>query len=452
MVPQFVGGVAGSVLILTAVTFVFTGCLIVLAVARRRYREKHFKHLDDAREHHQPLITKLLNGGEDYPHVLSTLRAIAGRHRIYILECLCLQNKASPEQLPRIRRLCEDLGLVEIWQRQLANTVENRTGRWSFLVRAQSAENLSIIRQQPSWPLLVRALDDPHPDVQAVAVRALAAIGERQSFAPLIQQLHRAVFIPSIGPSVRSIKAALVQFPLEYAPDLLPSLSHSHPRIRFLATDVIREMVEHAGKAQTGLDPEAFPAALIEIFLNKLCRDENPDVRARSAHVISSFTDPRVRAALLALLDDSQWFVRLHAVRALAQRKYASDDSHLARHITDPNWRVREAAVRALSALGQFGLLLDFLIESNDRYAREQIVEELERDGFMSELLVSYAGNNGLRERRVIEQLARLGKATYIIAFLRNGAPPTLREKFMLEFGGDADPSVRAWAQQITQA
>ena len=92
----------------------------------------------------------------------------------------------------------------------------------------------------------------------------------------------------------------------------------TQPRIRFLATDIIREMVEHAGKSAAGLDAEGFPAALIEVFLNKLCRDANPDVRARAAPVISSFTDPRVRPTLLALLDDSQWFVRLHAVRALA--------------------------------------------------------------------------------------------------------------------------------------
>jgi len=70
----------------------------------------------------------------------------------------------------------------------------------------------------------------------------------------------------------------------------------------------------------------------------------------------------------------------------------------------------------------------------------------------MSKLLVQDSGEEGLREKRAVEQLARLGKVSYIIAFLQNGAPPRLREKFLLEFGLDADPRVRAWAQQIARA
>ena len=466
MVSRFVGEFAGLVLVLTAVTFAFTGSLIVLAVARRRYREEHFKRLDDARKHYRPIITELLKEGTGYEQVLSTLQAIAGKQRMYILERLCLENMPTPGQVPTIRRLCEDLGLVDLWQRQVANTFRTptgrspsaggdlleRTGRLSFVISAQSAENLRFIQHQPSWPLLVKSLEAPHPDVQAVAARALAAIAEPQSVPALVQCLHRAVFIPSAVLSVRSIKDALVRFPLEFARDLLPSLSHAHPRIRFLATDIIREMVEHAAKSEAGLDAEVFPAALTEVFLNKLCRDVNPDVRARAAPVIGSFTDPRARPALLALLDDSQWFVRLHAVRALAHPKYISESACIAHRTTDPNWRVREAAVKTLAALGEFGLLLDHLIWSDDRYAREQIAEELERNGFMSKLLVQYSGDTGLREKRAVEQLARLGKVSYIIAFLQNGAPPRLREKFLLEFGLDADPRVRAWAQQIARA
>ena len=75
MVSRFVGEFAGLVLVLTAITFAFTGSLIVLAVARRRYREEHFKRLDDARKHYRPIITELLKGGTGYEQVLSTLQA-----------------------------------------------------------------------------------------------------------------------------------------------------------------------------------------------------------------------------------------------------------------------------------------------------------------------------------------------------------------------------------------
>jgi hypothetical protein len=281
MVPRFVGEFAGLVLVLTAITLAFTGSLIVLAVARRRYREKHFKRLDDAREHYRPIITELLKAGTGYEQVLSTLQAIAGKQRMYILERLCLENMPTPGQVPTIRRLCEDLGLVDLWQRQLANTFQTptgrspsggghlleRPGRLSFLVRAKSAENLRFIQHQPSWPLLVKSLEAPHPDVQAVAARALAAIAEPQSVPALVQCLHRAVFIPSTGLSVRSIKDALVRFPLEFARDLLPSLSHAHPcglphRAQRYPIATKGQAHDSFGRESLGLSPEGAAACV----------------------------------------------------------------------------------------------------------------------------------------------------------------------------------------------
>ncbi len=115
-----------------------------------------------------------------------------------------------------------------------------------------------------------------------------------------------------------------------------------------------------------------------------------------------------------------------------------------------------EAAAQALISLGQFDLLLDHLIHSDDRYSREQIAEELERDGFMAKLLARYAGEAGTRERRAIEQLARMGKTSYIIARLRNGGPSRLsarlRERLVLDFERHADPEVRAWVRIIAPA
>src|SRR5579859_2968292 len=54
MVSPLVGEFARSVLLLTFIIFVFTACLIVLAVGRRRYREKRFRQLDSARADFQP--------------------------------------------------------------------------------------------------------------------------------------------------------------------------------------------------------------------------------------------------------------------------------------------------------------------------------------------------------------------------------------------------------------
>src|SRR5205823_1982012 len=98
--------------------------------------------------------------------------------------------------------------------------------------------------------------------------------------------------------------------------------------------------------------------------------------------------------------------------------------------------RVREAAAHTLVCLGQFDRLIEHLIHSDDRYAKEQIAEELERDGFMSMILTEYAGGAQARERSVLEQLARMGKTSYIIARLQNGGPARLRERLAMDFAG----------------
>lgn len=463
-----VGKFAALVLAITAIIFFITALLIVFTLARRRQRKKHFERIDEARDRYKPLINALLEGRQEYSQVLSALRAITGAQRMHVLERLCLEDVPAQAQMPVLRRLCEDLGLVDLWQHQLAEVHEaaireslsspanafQRIVPLSFLVRARSAENLRLIAHQPSWQILVKALEDPHSDVQAVAARALAAIGDPESFPALVKRLHLTVFIPSEGLSVRFIKAAVVSFPLRLACELRASLEHAHPRIRFLATDAIREMVEReaAGNREFTLEASSFSTALIEVFLKRLCLDQHADVRARAAPVIGYFEDPRARSVLLKLIDDPEWFVRMHAVRALAKPRYRPEAEQIMRRLTDRNWRVREAAAHTLAELEQYDLLLDHLVCSDDRYSREQIAEELERSGFLSRLLASYARTADEREKRVVEELARIGKTSYIIALLQNGAPPRLRERFLVDFEQHADPQLRAWVERLAQA
>jgi HEAT repeat protein len=331
--------------------------------------------------------------------------------------------------------------------------VLERVGRLHFLVRAKAADNLGIIQHRPSWPLLVRALEDPHPDVQTVAVRALAAIQEPDSFAPLVQRIHAVVLKPASTLSLRAIKTALVSFPLKQAVGLIPSLNYSHRRIRFLATDIIREIVERhaAWEEEFVLDAKIFPPELAEAFLNQLCFDENPDVRARTAPVISHLADPRATPVLLTLLEDPQWFVRLHAVRALAKRKYLSQAARVAQRLTDPHWMVREAAARTLLVFGRVGSdeLASHFLSTEDRYSREQIADEMQRAGLIPGLLAQFGSAEDGVEAHVLEQFAQMGKTSYLIAVLHHSSEHNLRKKFIQRFGRHPDPQIRAWVRHI---
>ncbi|MGD0697528.1 MAG: HEAT repeat domain-containing protein [Terriglobia bacterium] len=402
---------------------------IIATLIGHRRRDEQLQHMNRLMGHCRPLLDGVLTGQIEYARGRDTLRAMAADDRTRVLEQLLLEGNPKPDQVPVLRRLCEELGLVEIWQGQLAgpanssegrdadarrNRAQRRARQHSFLRQATAAHYLGLIRHQPSWPLFVRALSNLNPDLAAVAARSLAAIGEPESFPALVDQLHSVLLDPATSLSLRSIKAALISFPLECAEMLLPSLTHANGRIRFVAVDIIREMVERRARTTPGfvLDLKTFPPQLTKIFLERLCRDDSLDVRARASGVIAHMADPRATSALLDLLDDAEWPVRLHAVRALAKPRYASEAAVIARRLTDSRWRVREAAARSLVALGSEGLHFLFrqFLVSGDKYSQEQIAEEIQRAGLLPQLLGESLDGVGGKAIPAAEQLALVAR------------------------------------------
>ncbi|MEJ2007183.1 MAG: HEAT repeat domain-containing protein [Acidobacteriota bacterium] len=443
--------------------------LVGVVIIRRKRRQKFFQRMDALREKYGPVIAGVLSGGMAYEQGLRELREVSGPGSLSMLERLCLEKRPASAEMPVLGRLCEDLGLVKIWQERLAGQTDKTSLRealvdppgWvlrvrflSFLIRSKSAENLGLIRHGPSWPLLVKALEDPSPDLQAVAARALAAIRHPGSFPALVERFHKAVLDPAPVLSVRTLKSALVSFPLQSACGLAVSLRHTNPRIRFLAADVIREMVEReaGGNPDFCLDQENGNAELAALFLTKLAFDVNPDVRAQAAHVIVCLPDPRSGPVLVGLLKDSVWFVRLHAVRSLSKPKFASHAGWVAKALTDSNWRVREAAVRALRAFGPAGLdeLTGRFLETRDRYSQEQIAEEFQRAGLIPQLLARCAEKGRNREAAVLSRLVEMGKTSYIISLLDLGeGNAALHKEFLRKLGQKAVPQILHWLQPV---
>ena len=138
---------------------------------------------------------------------------------------------------------------------------------------------------------------------------------------------------------------------------------------------------------------------------------------------------------------------------SLARPRYAGLAAEIAERLTDSNWRVREAAARALPKLGPPGVdaLLECLVSTQDRYCREQIIEEIERAGLLPTLLARYAENAGGREGQAIEQFVNAGKTSGLLAVLENGAAPEARDRFMNDFGRHPDPQIRVWVERVAR-
>jgi HEAT repeat protein len=425
-----------------------TFMLVLVAILRRRQEARYFQGVDQLRRNFGPILTKLLAGGLS-PEGMKALRTLAIPDLELLLEPYLSKGKLRDHQITILQRLCRELGLIRIWQRRLAGEREpagvfrspwapealvHRVSWLHFLLRATSARNLGALRHEASWPLLAKSLDDLHPDVRSVALRSLALIHAPRSFSALLERLHLSVLEQDPSPSQDHLRAALAGFALPHSRELLSSLRHPHGQIRFLAADILREMVYRAaaGSQDFALTSEAISPDLSDLLLNQLSCDANPEVRSRIVEVIAYLHDARSAPVLLRLIDDAQWFVRLRTVRALAKRRYLPHLTEIRACLFDRQWRVREAAIQTLLSFSQEGTshVFQHFLATDDRGCQDQIIEAIQRSGLVTSLVQDYAeGGNGLA-KRVVEEIASLG-ATACIAGMLKSSTPEFRQRFL---------------------
>ena len=205
------------------------------------------------------LTPSALLQGKCSAQCLLRLRAFPLSTLEFLLEPLLLKSASVPPLAAVLREVCLELGLIDVWQRRILGQFEAMTLRQvlstpdgplhfffqlRFLLRARSARNLGLLRHQASWPILVKALDDPHPDVQQVALRALSALCVPQSLPALLIQMNNAVSNGHSSLSLHSLKAAMARFPFSEALYLLPAMRYPHPLVRAAAAEILREMAK----------------------------------------------------------------------------------------------------------------------------------------------------------------------------------------------------------------
>ncbi len=122
--------------------------------------------------------------------------------------------------------------------------------------------------------------------------------------------------------------------------------------------DSAREICNRAAEGGV-LNKNDFSPEFCEAVLGHSAVDTSSDVRARAASIVKHFRDKRAVETLRKLLGDENEFVRLHSVRACADRYYMDLIPEVTKLMKDPKWRVRESAAKALAEIG--GGLSDLL-------------------------------------------------------------------------------------------
>jgi len=257
--------------------------------------------------------------------------------------------------------------------RRASRSARTEWGKWrrvAALARLEEAHH-------PAVPRLIKSvLADPDPRIATAAIRTLGTIGDEWAVDLLVSALHEGS-----GPRSR-IAAELERLAPDPGPKLVPLLRDWNPAVRFWGATLLRPY------------PELGESSLIS-----LTWDSDPNVRAAAVETLATRNGPAVEAATLACLDDSVWFVRVHAARAAGHVVGAAAAPTLTRLLADERWWVRTAAKDALRGLGTEAVpsLLSVLTHS-DSFARNGAAEVLQDVGFVDFLALDNP-NNPLLER-----------------------------------------------------
>ena len=405
------------------------GTLAIAALAMvRRWHHDRFDRRVKALCLHFGLTPAALLQGKYAAQCLARLHALPVSTLEFLLEPLLFKCSSAPPLAGVLQQLCLELGLIDVWQRRILGQFAPITlrqaltipdgplhffSRLHFLLRARSARNLGLLRHQASWPILARALDDPHPDVQQVALRSLASIREPRSLSALVIQTDKAVTEISSRLSLHSLKAAMARFPLSQALQLLPAMRHPNPRVRVAAMEVLREMAKREAADSTA------PFQYKSVFdreLATLASDADPEVRAIAEEVAGLLNFASRRQAARQSLENTQDRVRAAALQAPAQRPKLVPTAEIQRLLGDPRPVVRHAALRALLAHGREGVhkLYEYFLKTEDKALRDLILEELDRSGLLLNLLQNLDDKPENLETRVLEQIVSMGATHYL--------------------------------------
>lgn len=412
---------------------------------RRFARQREDVARDAARARYRQVAEDLWSGNITIDAAAALLQSATSSAERYGVESLLL---AAPNPSARLRSsdLLFVYGSVERWARKAfggrrgteligsalkhAPYTPSRKGlrapKWVRRLRVLSIsralliDRLSLLSPEYAFYFCAEALLDPAAEVRAIAVRGLGRAKKSDAFPLLMRELENSVEARS-DVSLRAAKTALTEYGLEDLDQFIPFLTHKSARMRFYAVDVAREICARAAKEQL-LNKNDFSLPFYEAMLSKAVKDESADVRARSAAVVRHFRDEDSTEALRKLLKDENEFVRLHAVRACADKYFGNLLPDVSALLTDKKWRVRESASRTLAQMGTQGIgeMYHTFLSLQDNYASEQVAEQIQKGGLVHDLLhgLSEGGDARGQAYAVCAKMVRMGKTSLLTSVL----------------------------------
>ena len=345
-------------LILKAILLSLLGIfhLIAFIAARRWHRARYFRRLSER----TLALRSQWNGIIDGTVCPRTWRL--NRLDCELVESMLLDSieAANAEQLPVLLACLRSSGLLDLRIHQARNGVGSR--QHSALVA------LGRTRAVEAVAALADALDFPATETRIAAARGLGRTGLPQAAVAILDHLlSGGLPIPEY-----TVKNALANCCRHSPQTLLPYLKHADGPARTIVARVLAEL--------------ATPALGEDLIV--LATDGDAEVRASAARAMGVSQVSFALPVLSVLVRDQEWFVRLRAVVALSSIQEPGRIRPLLHALCDSNRYVRQRAAWALSQMGShLEQILYQVVDTQDSYALQAFVSELERTGATERLL-----------------------------------------------------------------
>lgn len=335
--------------------------VIFVVIIRRLYKQRYYEALDVAREEYAPLVDSLIKSSIQVDDPLFKNKVNSVKWLALEEHLLRALDESGEAVRLRVEECLESLGIVDLYMSDLKSGKKFRA--------PLCAERLGRIRSKRAVPELINALSANNRDLRNMAVNSLGIIGDESAIPPLVV-LFREAAEKTEDISIRIMKNAFLSFGGSVVPFLIEEVGSLSWRVRSKALDVLCESSDPVLKA---------------IFLEAV-KDAEPEVRAKGAKGLGNFKEEDgVIEPLIGLTDDEYWIVRYQSVKSLGSIGAQKAVEAFKSRIGDANWQVRRAAAEGLGKLGLTAVKVfaDVLLRSTDRFAREQVAEELQRSGLI---------------------------------------------------------------------
>jgi|SRR5450755_405899 len=356
-------------------------CLLIgFIVLRRWYRARYFRRRNERTVALRSWWDNIISGK------ISALDWRFDPLDCDIVESILLDNieMSTPANLPPLLDCLRVSGLLDmrIYEARNSRGWKQRTALLA-LGRTRAVEAI---------PALAEGLDSRLSETRIAAVRGLGRTAIREAAIPILDRIVAG----HLDAPERSLKNALVNCCRSHPEMLVNYVAQTEGPIRELLARVLGELAS----------PELGEELLV------LAADALPEVRASAARALGNSNSSYTLPALHTLATDPEWFVRLRAVVALGQIENVGKIRILLHAVCDRNRHVRQRAAWALARMEpQLEQILEDVVATNDDYALQAFISELERSGAIDKIVGALDGSGKCSEAALMEVVAGARKS-----------------------------------------